>query len=399
MYFTMEALKAKKGDSLLIHVGTRQSPTLLVVDGGPSGVYRRSLKKRLHALRDERAPGGSLPIRLLMVSHIDDDHIKGILDLTRELREQKADQALPSFEIAGLWHNSFDDVVGNHVDAFVEAAHGQLGPAAVSGEFVPDLALANPEAAMVVASVPQGRQLRDDARLLGLSVNAPFDSVVASAAGAVVDPPIADGLDVVVLGPNPERVRAFQQEWDRELRRRGLDRPEDVDVAAYLDRSVWNLASIVVLLRAHGKEMLLTGDGRGDYILEGLEEAGLLRDGRRHIDLLKLPHHGSSNNVELGFFQRVTADHYVISGDGSHGNPNVETLRMIFDSRRGDDRSFTIHLTYPPEQFRAYRGDAYPLEEWNALVAEQVALGRPFRIAAPKEGQLSVNIDLLDPIE
>jgi beta-lactamase superfamily II metal-dependent hydrolase len=58
--------------------------------------------------------------------------------------------------------------------------------------------------------------------------------------------------------------------------------------------------------------MLLTGDARGDKILEGLEKVKLLKPrGKMHEDILKVPHHGSSRNMEPIFFERITADHYV----------------------------------------------------------------------------------------
>ena len=53
--------------------------------------------------------------------------------------------------------------------------------------------------------------------------------------------------------------------------------------------------------------MLLTGDGRGDHIVDGLRERGLLkRDGTIHVDLLKLPHHGSARNASPDFFRLVS---------------------------------------------------------------------------------------------
>ena len=95
-------------------------------------------------------------------------------------------------------------------------------------------------------------------------------------------------------------------------------------LAAFADKSVPNLSSIVVLAELGGKSMLLTGDARGDKILEGMELAGLLEEGgNKHVDLLKVPHHGSDNNMETIFFKRVPADHYVFSGDGEHGNPGT----------------------------------------------------------------------------
>jgi len=54
--------------------------------------------------------------------------------------------------------------------------------------------------------------------------------------------------------------------------------PEEA-LAAYVDKSVPNLSSLVVLAKAGGKTMLLTGDARGDKILEGLELVGALKKG------------------------------------------------------------------------------------------------------------------------
>ena len=82
MTFTLEALEAKHGDSLLLHWGRER---LIVIDGGPSGVFRKTLLPRLEAIRAERDVE-TLPIRMLMVSHIDDDHIHGVLDWTRHMR-------------------------------------------------------------------------------------------------------------------------------------------------------------------------------------------------------------------------------------------------------------------------------------------------------------------------
>ena len=58
---------------------------------------------------------------------------------------------------------------------------------------------------------------------------------------------------------------------------------------------------------------------------------GVLRTGgTMHVDLLKVPHHGSANNLDDDFFERITADHYVFSGDGEHGNPEREHSRCCW---------------------------------------------------------------------
>ena len=104
-----------------------------------------------------------------------------------------------------------------------------------------------------------------------------------------------------------------------------------------------------MLAEAEDKRLLLTGDARGDKMLKGLELVGLLKKGgKMHVDVLKVPHHGSDNNMETIFFERVTADHYVFSGNGEHGNPERETLEMLLEAR--GDAGYTVHLTYPVDE-------------------------------------------------
>ncbi|MEJ0106562.1 MAG: hypothetical protein WDO19_30230 [Bacteroidota bacterium] len=81
------------------------------------------------------------------------------------------------------------------------------------------------------------------------------------------------------------------------------------------------------------KTILLTGDGRTDDILKALEEKELIEPGGTlHVNVIKLPHHGSKANIRENFFQRLTADHYVISADGSNDNPDKEVLDFIADN-------------------------------------------------------------------
>jgi beta-lactamase superfamily II metal-dependent hydrolase len=87
----------------------------------------------------------------------------------------------------------------------------------------------------------------------------------------------------------------------------------------------------------------LTGDARGDVILDALDAAGISENGRCHFDLLKVQHHASSHSTTQDFFERVTADHYVISGNGKDGNPHPDALRWLSNARHG--QPFQAYLT------------------------------------------------------
>lgn len=347
MLFTLEALQAKHGDSLILHYGKTNKPKMIVIDGGPGGVYTKSLAPRLEQLKASRSPQDALSIRMLMVSHLDDDHINGVLALLTDLvdkHEQK--QALP-YDIVTLWHNSFDDIIGSENDADELVAASLPGPAkpvAGGGALAAGLHVSL-SAGAIAASVPQGRDVRNNANKLGLSINTPFQKLVQAPVKGKKVVTIGDGLKFTIIGPLADRIEELQIEWNAVIKKKGLAKNEEGQslAAAFLDESVFNLSSICVLAEAGGKKMLLTGDARGDHVLKGLTGAGLLKKGTMHVDLLKLPHHGSDRNVETDFFRQITADHYVVSADGRHGNPEVSTLQMISEAR-GKDK-YTVHLT------------------------------------------------------
>lgn len=367
MIFTLDVRRARKGDCLLLHFGSKTEPGLIMIDGGPRNVYTPHLKPRIQQIRKARklADNEPLNVDLLMVSHVDDDHIQGILELTGEmLVSQAAHKPLP-LRVLNFWHNSFDNIIGNDPKELAAGFEGKFGAASTTTELPNDITVdaddPNLEEEVIVsslkvlASIKQGAKLRGDAKKLKFPSNLEFDGklILAAEDGGPID--IADGLTLTVVGPMQPELKKLHDKhdaWLKELKKKGMT-PEEA-LAAYVDKSVPNLSSIVVLAQAGDKSILLTGDARGDKILEGLEMVGLLdAHGRMKVHLLKVPHHGSANNLDDDFFERLTADHYVFSGNGEHGNPERESLEMLVKARGAAD--FTIHLTYPIDELDVER--------------------------------------------
>ena len=428
MRFSLDVRRARKGDCLLLHSGTKAEPGLIVIDGGPSNVYKPHLRPRIEQIRKARklGPQSPLTVDLLMVSHVDDDHIRGILDLTAELNANQGGTA-PLLRILALWHNSFDDVIDQDPQELTAAITSQFGPASLGGELPEGATLDSdlPEELVrdnlqVLASIEQGHRLRGDAEALGLELNPQFDGRLILPGKQAVKP--APGVKFRVVGPLKPELQALQRKHDEWLE----DRDEDTDdpeasLATSVDDSVPNLSSIVVLAEAGKKRLLLTGDARGDKIIKGLEAAGILKKGKSlHVDLLKVPHHGSANNVETEFFERVTADHYVFSGNGEHGNPERETFEMLFDAR--GKQPLQIHLTYPIAEIDAARkldwekeqakekkrkaegGKKPPRKNWSAAKHGLKAFFKGGKLAAGQKLHTIEHdtapyvIDLLDPL-
>jgi hypothetical protein len=334
MIFTFEALEGQQGDCLMIHAGTAQAPVLVVIDGGPKDNYSHWLKPRLDTLKAAPAFNAGHPfgVDLLMVTHIDDDHIHGVIDLLAD-----AEAAWP---IRQAWFNSFSDVKAATRNAAHAAGLDDAQSAIVTG--IPN----DPHSGVTMASVGQGRTLRDELDERGIPMNGGAPNLFTG--GAPIVYTSTDGsLTMRLLAPNKAALDRLQARW--------TSTPVK---AAALDNAVENLSSLVVLAVCQGKSILLTGDARGDRILEGLQSANLTpASGPLVVDIFKLPHHGSVRNCIPDMFAAIHARHYVISANGKNSNPDTEALCNLARSRQPAD-DFQIHLTNNPS------GPDLPL--WNA---------------------------------
>jgi hypothetical protein len=328
--FEIEALKAKHGDCLLLRWGKGAEKRLAVIDGGPDLVYANALKPRLRELAGDTP----LTIDLLMLSHIDDDHINGLLDLLEDI-----DSGGINAKIELAWFNSLEGLLDGPLpktrDGVTAAIHGSFGERHGEGSLWEN---------MVLASVPQGQRLDTALKQMGLdaTLNYPYKQLVMR--GQTPDSASIAGLKLIPIAPDRASVEALRTVW-KEKRRDGV-------TAAYRDRSPYNLSSIVVIAIFEGRTMLLTGDALGRHIIEGLEEIDWPKtNGRWHFDLIKLPHHGSQNNVTKEFFETVTADHYLVSGDNVRfPNPHIEAMNWLATARA--DEEYRISCTYPLKHMR-----------------------------------------------
>jgi len=348
----LRIVQAEYGDCLILEYGTPEATRYTLIDGGPPTTYERHLRDELQGIRDG---GGKLDLAIL--SHVDNDHIIGLLDLLAELRQQRANGSAETIAVDGLWHNTFSRTIGsgNNIEARLKV---MMTSAATASQVMTI-------AGMAIQGIGEGNQLRLAAATLGTPVNAG----VANDLVAQDTIPLSiklDNLQLRVVGPTRQNLDELKTAWVT-----WLDKYEasissgDPLLAAMADRSIPNLSSIMVLAQADGKTILLTGDGRGDHLLQGLAQAKLLNaKGKLHVDVFKVPHHGSDRNVTKTFFQTVTADQYVISANGQNDNPDLATLIWIAESARKRRKNIEIIVTnetpstqklvdeYPPAKYR-----------------------------------------------
>lgn len=343
--FKVRVIQAEFGDCFILEYGTAANPRFLLVDGGPPTTFDRHLERELESIA---GAGGRLD--LVMLSHVDNDHIVGLLDLLARLRADEANGTPPLIATAGVWHNSFSRTID------------------VNGILEPRLRAVAMQAAAVqtqstVNGIGEGNGLRLAAKALSLPLNTGFVNDLVC-----VDDnpqPVTFGnLTLKIVGPTRANLDELQEMWEKWLENHeDAVASGDPFVMANSDRSIPNLSSIMVLAEADGKRLLCTGDGRSDHLLKGLGEAGLLDgNGAFHVDLLKVAHHGSDRNATRTFFRKVTADSYLISANGKDGNPDTATLIWIVEQAKEEGREVEIVVTNDTPSTEKLREEYDPAE-------------------------------------
>jgi ABC-type transporter Mla MlaB component len=329
----LRIVQAEFGDCLILEFGTPSKPRYILIDGGPENIYPMHLREELTRIN---ASAGRLD--LIVLSHVDTDHITGLLDLFSELRQQQESSQSLTVSADGLWHNSFSQTIGEGNDIEVRIKAMCANAAAANHVMT--------ATGMDVNSIADGQKLRTDALALHLPINGGFSGGTVSLDNSPGQLQYGN-LRVTVLGPSKRNLESLRKEWLKWLEEHE-DKIAGADpfLAAKADQSKPNLSSIMLLAEADDKKLLLMGDGRGDHLLQALKQARLLDSrGRFHADVLKMPHHGSDRNVTKTFLSMVTADHYVISANGKDDNPDLATLIWIVEAAKDQNRRITLDVT------------------------------------------------------
>ncbi len=345
----LRIIQAKQGDCMILEYGTLAKPKYILIDGGPATIYKTHLRGELRKIKKAKGK-----LDLVVLSHVDDDHVHGLLDLMAELQQQRDDGVPETIAIDSLWHNSYSQTMGDEIEArfrqLMEVEDvGPLGDSPMS-----DIMGTSDTSAR---NISQGDRLTEAATALGIPIN-PFKLERPICVDDALAPITFDNLCLHIVGPTNKNLEKLREEWlawlkgrEKHAQDRDLAMAEEAEIEP--DDSPPNLSSIMLLAEAAGRTILFTGDGRGDDLLQGLGQAGLLSpEGKLHVDVLKLPHHGSARNVTKEFFKTITADKYIISANGNDGNPDLVTLTWIVEAAKEQAREIEIVVTKATDSLR-----------------------------------------------
>lgn len=358
--FNVHAIQARYGDCLILEYGTPAKPRYMLVDGGPPKTFDNHLSESL----DEIVRTGKLD--LTVVSHIDNDHIIGILDLFAALEEDTANGNAFRIDPGDLWHNSFQRAI----DPSGEITQRMQLLMTIAGANN----IAMPLAADSFYGVKEGNRLRITATKLGIAINKGFTD------GLVIPENAPDELKfgrltLKIVAPSEANLDSLRDEWLIWLAKTEREVGSDPATLANADKSIPNLSSIVMLAECDDKTILLTGDARSDHIFSGLDAGGHLTNGKLYVDVLKLPHHGSDRNVTAKFFKAVAADTYLVSADGTYGNPDEAVLKWIIEAAKADGREITIVATNDTPAITQIQQSHDPDDFGYTMIVKPVSVG------------------------
>ena len=369
--------QADKGDCILLE---SKDGKRILCDGGMSRAMKATTAQELAKLRK-----ANKVIDFAYVSHIDQDHIAGVLELLQnevawrafdhqkklKNKKAKAPEVPRPPEIGGIWHNSFRAQLkgtGKKTTNKLEAIEGLLaaaGPALLATR-LPRLEAYGEELYGIATSIPEAIKVSRLAspEILGIPIN-----VIPGGGGEAkllkVQPGQkafgVGGLSLTIIGPTQKELNSLQKGWNtwvvghekeikaieaemqRKINSLGTAQaggPLQLDwngIPDFEHVTAPNIASLMFMVQEGSKTLLLTGDAHHDFILRGLETTGFLNGKGLHLDVLKVQHHGSEHNMDKNFAAQVSADHYIFSGNGENTNPEISVVEMVFNSRLGSD--------------------------------------------------------------
>lgn len=312
--FRIEMMPAMHGDALLIEYGNDRLRRLLI-DGGPLGAYA-GVEKRLAKL-----PPGDQAIELLVVTHVDTDHVEGIIRL----------MAMP----VGQWPIYPREIWFNGWRHIEEAN-----------------TLGGREGEMMSALIHYRANDRWNTRFDRKAVRCgalPGDTVT-----------LDDGMKLILISPDASALADLRDDWKDKLAGWNVD-PGDLaaawdklvaankfhpgakltlgpkDLTATLlkqlkgiDNSKANCSSIAFIAEFAGKSCMLLGDSSMEVVCPALKRLGYSSLRPLKVDAVKVSHHGSRNNITKEFLSLVDAKHWLISSDGvKFKHPSDATVKAI----------------------------------------------------------------------
>lgn len=313
---SIKSLPADHGESTLISFGEVGMIKNILVDGGVGNAYL-TIREEL-----ERLINLGQAIDLLVITHIDDDHIQGIIDI---FQDESIDKAI----IKEVWFNS-----GNSISTYFKTGdRPEREVRIVPGD-------------TTLISVAQGRTLEKELLKYGS-----WNKEVITVNQSPID---FEGCKITILSPDRAGLEKLNKIWppseEETTFLSAAQKDYNLPISTLLintfneDRSIRNASSIAFLFEFNSKQILMLADSLPSVVEHSLRVLKYSEDNKLKVDLTKVSHHGSKKNTSPTLLSIMECKNYIISTDGTrHGLPNKECLSRIIKSQPG----VNLYFNYP----------------------------------------------------
>jgi beta-lactamase superfamily II metal-dependent hydrolase len=338
MKYTVKFLPAKYGDCIWIEYGNDDNLKKILIDGGTAGT-----KKNIKALIDE-LPEEERVFELMVITHIDRDHIEGVLSL---LEENEL-----NFTVKSFWFNGWHHLPENNIAEPFGAVQGERLTAALLKH-----------------------KLLWNTHFGGHAVVLPDD-------GSLPIFELDGGMQLTLLSPSKKNLEVLRVDWEEEVKKAGLEPGFGLDIRTeplgiegfgveipdveklskekfHEDTAAANGSSIAFLLDYGGKRALFAGDSYPSVILKSLDK---LNEGKIQVDLYKLSHHASAHNTSPELLEKVDTQQFVISTNGSiYHHPAAVTMARLLKLKGSGSK---LYFNYKTDHNKVW-GDLGLKEDYN----------------------------------
>lgn len=320
---SIKVFPAANGDCFLIKIKEKTGIKNIIIDGGKGELCHKELKDEFIKIEENEQR-----VDLLIVTHIDDDHIAGIIKLYE-------DKEINTSIIDRVWFNSGTLISSN------------LSGVAKSDREIP-ISSSYESKKM---SVKQGTTLEGILEKSGTWHKNLLSSGQIHTLGDIT---------LKILSPDIETLKELNSKWDSEIEKMKKKRLKKKKMSSNTDyhktidelcaeefeedSSLTNKSSIAFLLEYEEYKLLMLGDSHPSIIFASLKNLGYSEGNKLKIDSMKISHHASKKNTCSELLNLLYCEKFIISSDGSrHGLPNKQSLARIVKTM---DKQVTFYFNY-----------------------------------------------------
>lgn len=332
-------LQAFHGDSIFLTFDDSDGKELnILIDGGPSHAYAEKGSKGkpvdgdFKLLIEELRENGQF-IDLLILSHVDHDHVGGLIEWFRDDLQAEG-------MISSVWFNS-----GRLISEHFKQQGG------------PD------------RSLSINRKTSDNT---SISEGATFEEIILKKgiwARELIHAPsklaVSDEITLKILSPNEIGLKSLHKRWHEEIPIKETARNHndyksslaeliENDTKFKSDGSIPNRSSIAFILSYSGKDFLFLADAHAKPIITSLKKLGYTPEHKLKVEFVKLAHHGSKGNTNAKLLELIDSKKFVICSNGDvHNLPDKQCLARVVNSVPGAE----LYFNYPEKAEEIFTDD------------------------------------------